>query len=114
MLRYMKSIFTEKLTLLIIIIAIFNLLSPRGNAYSPKSLNNLVLQCYKTRAKKDCINALTYLESIQIDAANRNAYRCQTYAIGIETDIVLVLLNPKKLETPRKNLSVLNQICRLY
>ena len=110
----MKSIFTQKFISNLLMILIFTLLGLRANAYSPKRLNDLVLQCYKTRAKRDCINALTYLESIQIDAANRNAYRCQTHAIGIEAGLVLILLDSKKLERPTKDLSFLNKICRLY
>ena len=96
------------------LLAILNLSCFRVKASYSKSLNHLVFKCYKTRSDKDCITALTYLESIQVDAANRNAYRCQTHAIGMETNLVLLLLNSKKLESPKKDLYVLSEICRLH
>ena len=110
----MNSNITKKLMLLLMLLAIFNLFCFRVKASYSKSLNDLVLKCYKTRSDKDCITALTYLESIQVDAANRNAYRCQTHAIGMESNLVLALLNSKRLESPKKDLYFLAGICKLY
>ena len=96
-----------------IIFVVLNTVIFSVKASDPSDLNYLVLKCYKTRESKDCVTALTFLESLQIDAYNRNDYRCQTASLGMSSELILILLR-NNIDEPNMQLFRLNEICKYY
>ena len=89
----MKVITRDKLKLLsqivgVLIIGISNM--PLVRSSGNQGFNYWSIKCYESKRHSDCMTALTYLESLQKERFVRNNYRCQSYLLGISSDITLI------------------------
>lgn len=107
-----KKVFFYK----IIICFLLTLISPynvsHGLAFSSDQiLNNSLKRCYSFRKSKDCLNALNYIEHLQIEASSRNNYRCQTHLLGISSDVIMALFGKRVKTSHQKKIKNLNKYC---
>ena len=59
-------------------------------AASFPQLNSTSIKCIKTGSPNTCRLALTRAEALQREAASRKNYSCQTYALGLGADLIMV------------------------
>tara|TARA_Y100001968_G_C19169164_1_gene624772 strand:- start:224 stop:559 length:336 start_codon:yes stop_codon:yes gene_type:complete len=93
----------------VFIIFISNL--PLMSASENKGLNYWSIQCYKSKTNSDCMTALAYLESLQRESFVRNNYRCQSYLLGIGSDIILIALTSNRSKSFLSSLQSFKKYC---
>ena len=74
------------------------------------NLKDLTLQCLNYQREQDCRYALVKLEGIQRLAASNSNYSCQTYALGLSSDL---LMSQLKLNRGQSALLMLEKVASL-
>ena len=74
-----------------------------SNFHLVLSLSN---ECFNSRDRKICLNAIEKIEEFQLISGSQEDYSCQTRLLGLESKLIMVILNKNK---NRPHLSTLNQ-----
>jgi len=65
---------------------------PGARAGSLAMLDPWVRDCFATQSRQACEQALLQAEALQQRAADRDRYPCQSMVLGLQADVVMVLL----------------------
>ncbi len=57
------------------------------------SLSN---ECFKSRERETCLNAIEQVENFQLIRGSEENYSCQTRLLGLESKLIMVILNKHK------------------
>ena len=68
------------------------------------SLSN---ECFNSRERQTCLNAIEQIEEFQLISGSQENYSCQTRLLGLESKLIMVVLNKHK---NRSSLSALKEV----
>ena len=68
------------------------------------SLSN---ECFNSRERQTCLNAIEQIEELQLISGSQENYSCQTRLLGLESKLIMVILNKHK---NRSSLSTLKEV----
>ena len=57
------------------------------------SLSN---ECFNSRERQTCLNAIEQIEEFQLISGSQENYSCQTRLLGLESKLIMVILNKHK------------------
>ena len=93
-------IFRNKKLLIILILAIgVDIFTGNVEAGYFDQTSFLSKQCIRSKKLKVCRLALVQTEIFQAYAASQSMYTCQTRLIGLQSDLIMIILNPSKTKT---------------
>ena len=68
------------------------------------SLSN---ECFNSRERQTCLNAIEQIEEFQLISGSQENYSCQTRLLGLESKLIMVILNKHE---NRSDLSTLKEV----
>ncbi len=74
-------------------------------------LNKVVLECLSTTKPQPCEDALLRADSLQRIAGNHSKYSCQTFTLGLASDLILIRQKAKNRKQVLSTLRDVNQFC---
>ncbi len=99
------------LAILLISIEVVNLFSNKIYAGNFELLRSLSYECLNSRGTSQCGLALEKAEELQLFAGSKDNYSCQTRLLGLESKIIMVMLNMPKGRSFIKNLNEVEKTC---
>ena len=81
------------------------------SALEINELQALVEPCFDLYRLKECRGSLTKLEDLQMKAVARENYACQTRLLGLQTDLMLIMNNPKRKASPLGMIKEVKRFC---
>ena len=71
----------------------------------------LLIECVESSRKEACMRALSQLEMIQREAAEKNNYSCQSHALGLGAELIMITLNVDRAYYAYLTLEKVNELC---
>ena len=72
------------------------------------SLSN---ECFNSRERQTCLNAIEQIEEFQLISGSQENYSCQTRLLGLESKLIMVLLNKHKNRSHLNTLKEVHTFC---
>ena len=72
------------------------------------SLSN---ECFNSRERQTCLNAIEQIEEFQLISGSQENYSCQTRLLGLESKLIMVLLNKYKNRSHLNTLKEVHTFC---
>ena len=95
--------------LVFVLISMFNLNSVEA-IYS-KDIDRLVYTCLRFREPEVCKQSFFLIESLQRKAFIQKRYECQTYAIGLASDVLMSKEKINRFRMGNKTLLKVRELC---
>ena len=72
------------------------------------SLSN---ECFNSRERQTCLNAIEQIEELQLISGSQENYSCQTRLLGLESKLIMVILNKHKNPSSLSTLKEVQTFC---
>ena len=72
---------------------------------------SLSKQCFNSRERQTCLNAIEKIEDFQLISGSQENYSCQTRLLGLESKLIMVLLNKHKNRSHLNTLKEVHTFC---
>ena len=72
------------------------------------SLSN---ECFNSRERQTCLNAIEQIEEFQLISGSQENYSCQTRLLGLESKLIMVILNKHKNRSHLNTLKEVHTFC---
>ena len=72
------------------------------------SLSN---ECFNSRERQTCLNAIEQIEELQLISGSQENYSCQTRLLGLESKLIMVILNKHKNPSRLSTLMEVQKFC---
>ena len=72
------------------------------------SLSN---ECFNSRERQTCLNAIEQIEEFQLISGSQENYSCQTRLLGLESKLIMVILNKHKNPSSLSTLKEVQTFC---
>ncbi len=72
------------------------------------SLSN---ECFNSRERQTCLNAIEQIEEFQLISGSQENYSCQTRLLGLESKLIMVILNKQKNRSRQSTLKEVQTFC---
>ena len=96
---------------LILVLVVFQAAFLEAKANGLQELNEISLECFQIGSSEPCKEALKIAEFFQRKAASRKNFRCQTFVLGLEAELLMRNMNLKREGAALEMLEKVNQIC---
>ncbi len=96
----------------VLITTLFQLMIFPFGANASQQLIALVNDCRLTRSPEACMQALILIEDIQRKARFGGNYSCQTYALGLGADLIMMLENEDRTGSLTSMLQEVDKRCK--
>ncbi len=74
-------------------------------------LLSLSKECFNSRERQTCLNAIEGIEEFQLMSASQENYSCQTRLLGLESKLIMVILNKHKNRSHLTTLKEVHNFC---
>ena len=68
-------------------------------------------ECFISRERQTCLNAIEQIEEFQLISGSHENYSCQTRLLGLESKLIMVLLNKHKNRSHLNTLKEVHTFC---
>ncbi len=72
---------------------------------------SLSKECFNSRERQICLNAIEQIEEFQLISGSQENYSCQTRLLGLESKLIMVILNKHKNRTSLSTLKEVQTFC---
>ena len=74
-------------------------------------VHSLSKECFNSRERQTCLNAIEQIEEFQLISGSQENYSCQTRLLGLESKLIMVLLNKHKNRSHLNTLKEVHTYC---
>ena len=72
---------------------------------------SLSKECFNSRETQTCLSAIDQIEEFQLISGSHENYSCQTRLLGLESKLIMVLLNKHKNRSHLNTLKEVHTFC---
>ena len=70
-----------------------------------------LLRCFRSADPASCEQALVLTEAMQVQAADRELYPCQTLLLGLQAEVVMVQLGKQRIDGAMTTVRESERVC---
>ena len=93
------------------LLCLIQLLFSHVQAGDSQLVLSLSKQCFNSREKHTCLNAIEKIEEFQLISGSQENYSCQTRLLGLESKLIMVILNKHKHWSSLSTLKEVQTFC---
>ena len=106
-----KPSVSEVLFIFVFLINLLQLFFSNVQAGDIQLVLSLSNECFNSRERQTCLNAIEQIEEFQLIRGSQENYSCQTRLLGLESKLIMVLLNEHKNRSYLNTLKEVHTFC---